>query len=172
VTIYLISARYSAGADLNAPVEQPRVTMATEVDRGMSACPDFLNIDVTDHLNAVYGVENTNKQRNTNTKPFQFGLYYLAWHRVWSQLNFGIPKEKTARDLEIAHVALLFAVTKALREQLGLSVEDVRTLAGIYYEPNEDERFPALLKTKQFKGSMLSGEEKARKMARDSAGKK
>jgi len=46
----------------------------------MSAAPDNTRIKILDYSAAVDAVENANKQRNTDSKAFQFGLYYVSWH--------------------------------------------------------------------------------------------
>jgi hypothetical protein len=112
-----------------------------------------LDIPIGNYNDAVKAVENRNKQQNTDSKPFQFGLNYAAWHELWLSLSIGIYRNPADRKYAEVSAQIFFVFTMALQKILGLSDDDIRNVASAKYVDNENAIFPEILKTKKFRGS-------------------
>jgi hypothetical protein len=130
-----------------------RVTIRSEIERGMNAAPDSLDVPIFNYNDAVKAVEDRNKQKNTYSQPFQFGLNYAAWHELWLSLSFGIYRNPAYRKYAESSVDLFFVFTMALQKILGLSDDDIRSVAYSKYVNNENAIFPVIVKTKKFRGT-------------------
>jgi hypothetical protein len=109
IALTLTTCLASAQAvDLDAPITPPPITIASEVDRGMKSAPDNLAMSVVEYSDAISVAIKRNKDANRDTEPFEFGLYYAAWHRLWSSLSIGVYREKTARNLITVDAKIFF----------------------------------------------------------------
>jgi hypothetical protein len=130
-----------------------RVTIRTEIERGMNAAPNEVDFSILNYNDAVKAVEDRNKQKNTDSKPFQFGLNYAAWHELWRSLSFGVYRSQADRNLAEVSAHVFFVLTMAYQKNLGLSDDDIRSVASVTYVNDESAIFPEILKTKNFRGS-------------------
>jgi hypothetical protein len=147
----------ATAADLNTEIPATtRVTVRTEIERGMNAAPSTTDFSILHYNEAVEAVENRNKQKNTYSKPFQFGLNYAVWHDLWLSLSTGIYRNQTPRNLAETYAEISFAFTMALQKMLGLSDDDIKSVASAKYVDNENAIFPEILKTKKFRGTYPS----------------
>ena len=70
----ILVAVTATAADLNTEVPTTtRVTIRSEIERGISAAPNPLDFSILHYNDAVQAVENRNKQQNTDSEPFRFG---------------------------------------------------------------------------------------------------
>jgi len=103
----------------------------------------------------VTAVLDKNARNNTSTEAFTFGLYYQAWHLAWHAASSGFENGLDQRTMEAAAwYYYLLAIGKA--EQLRLTSENVRRLAGGLYIPGEESLFPAIVKSGKYRHSARS----------------
>ena len=145
--------------DLVASGAKP-VTIQSEIDRGMNSLNTLSPSRISPHdfRASVENIAHSNEQKNTDSKGFLFGLYYVAWHRLWLSLSSGIYTHNRV-DLEtsIQFMRTFSEYAQALRNRLGLSQEELRKVAGAWYSEDEENAFPALLESRKFKDSYHGG---------------
>jgi hypothetical protein len=152
-SVFAFSATAPA-VDLNAEIPKTTpVTTRSEIERGMKAAPNPLDVRLLNYMDAFFAVENRNKQQNTLSEPFRFGLYYAMWHEFWQLLSNGFYKTDADRGLAVATVNIYFLMTMALQKRVGLSDEDIASVASITYVDQENAIFPEILRTKRFRDS-------------------
>ena len=79
IVAILCAARAQAASKLDAPIEQQRPTVRSEIYRGISAHSNTCGIDASRQLDCVFAIQNANVQRNTSTDAFNAGVFFGAW---------------------------------------------------------------------------------------------
>jgi hypothetical protein len=139
--IFAFSATTTA-VDLNTEIPATTtVTIRSEMERGMKAMPNPLDFEIAYYSDAVSAVENRNRQQNTLSEPFEFGFHYAMWHEFWNLLSMGFYKAESSRRLAVATMHIDFVLTMAIQKRLGLSDEDIASIASVIYVENENALF-------------------------------
>lgn len=152
--ISLALAARAAAADLDAPATKP-VTVRTEIARGIDAMKSAPMGDPLGHQRFIDALLSANQQRNTDSDGFKFGVYHTAWHDSWQVASIGL-REKTSQQLAEISADLYYLFTTSLAKSLELDQDQIRQLTW-HYVPGEETLFPQIVKSKQFKGTYISG---------------
>jgi hypothetical protein len=148
VLVAAVFVRVAFATDLDAPAVKP-VTIRTEMDRGLTALNDLSMDDPTRFHSYVDAIVQINKQKNTDTDGFQFGIYYRAWHDAWLTASIG-RRDKLAQRFAEMDANWYYVIATSVRKKLGLTEEQVQEMAGPYYVPGETH-FDEIVKSKNFK---------------------
>lgn len=143
-------ASVAAAADLDAPLAKVQITVRSEIERGFAVLPDPIWVPINNYVEAVTALSKVNIQKNTSSPAFHYGLYYAAWHRVWSCLGAGMYRAELARREAVSDAEYFHLLSQLARKDLALSDSDVRSVAGRYYIENEEAVFADLVKTGKF----------------------
>lgn len=156
-------------ADLDAPAIKP-VTVRSEIERGVDA---LSNAPIGDPLRLYRFVDallSANKQKNTDTDGFQFGVYYSAWHDSWQIASLGL-RHKADQGMAESNARIYHLFAAALAKRLKLTSDQIQLLGGRYV-PGEETRFPQIAKSGKFKGTYVTGERMKPSTEISAAGKK
>lgn len=151
VMLALTGTEMSA-TDLDAPVTPKPITTRSEIERGINAMIDAPP-ELMSFIQFFTAIQSENKQKNSDSEPFLFGLYYQAWHISWKAASNGAGDPSNQKAWE-ALAQLNFKVSSALAKKLNLSTDDIKTAAGNYYIPNEEKAYQEISKSNDFKGSI------------------
>lgn len=130
------------------------ITLRSEIDRGMAALEGSARTpDSPKFREYVESIANANKQKNTDTDGFCYGLYYRAWHMAWFFASSGLP-DQFQQAFSESNANILYLQSKVLRMKLKLSEADVSSAAHGSHIPNEDAMFEQVMNSKRYRGSM------------------
>lgn len=129
------------------------ITLKSEIQRGISVLEGSGRTpDSAKFREYVESIVNANKQKNTDTDGFCYGVYYEAWHMSWYFASGGLSGFQQAFSESNANI--FYLQSKVLRMKLKLGDLDVGKAASGAHIANEDAIYEQVMKSKQYRGSM------------------